>query len=194
MAKTIRLKDGSAVLIRPLTRDDIEKSIAFFRALPQEDLNYLRGDPSQRAVAERRIQEMESNECKRLVAIVDDRIVAEGTLEMSGRDWAAHVGELRLIIAREFQRKGLGMRMAHELYSLAASCRLEKVMVTLMRPQTAARNIFRKLGFREEAVLSDHVKDREGKPQDLIIMRCDLKALWKELEAFFGEPERENAT
>ncbi len=193
MTKTVRLKDGSEVVIRPLTRDDLDKSIAFFRALPQEDLNYLRGDPSQPAVAERRIQEMESNECKRLVAVVDDRIVAEGTVGMSGRDWAAHVGELRLIVAREYQRKGLGMRMAHELYSLAASCRLELVMVTMMRPQIAARSIFRKLGFREEMVLSDHVKDREGNLQDLIVMRCDLKALWNELDAFFGESKSQGS-
>jgi L-amino acid N-acyltransferase YncA len=187
MAKTVQLKDGSEVLIRPLTQDDFERSLAFFRELPREDLDYLRGDPSQREVLERRFKEMESGEYDRLVALAGDRIVAEGTLEMTGRDWTSHVGELRLIVARDFQRKGLGMLMAHELYSLAARCKLEKIMVTLMRPQTAARNIFRKLGFREEMVLPDHVRDRSGKSQDLILMRCDLKALWKELDAFFGE-------
>jgi RimJ/RimL family protein N-acetyltransferase len=187
MAKTVQLKDGSEVLIRPLTKDDFELSLAFFRELPREDLDYLRGDPSQREVLERRFKEMESGEYDRLIALAGDRIVAEGTLEMTGRDWTSHVGELRLIVARDFQRKGLGMLMAHELYSLAARCKLEKIMVTLMRPQTAARNIFRKLGFREEMVLPDHVRDRSGKTQDLILMRCDLKALWKELDAFFGE-------
>lgn len=187
LAKPILLKDGTEVMIRPLTRDDIDLSVAFFGDLPREDLNYLRGDPSRREVAERRIQEMESGECNRLVAIAGGKIIAEGTLMMSGRDWTAHVGELRLIVAREFQRKGLGMLMAHELYSLAARCKLEKIMVTMMRPQTGARSIFRKLGFREELVLPDHVKDRNGKYQDLIIMRCDLRALWQELEALFGE-------
>jgi hypothetical protein len=61
-------------------------------------------------------------------------------------------------------------------------------MVTIMRPQTAARNIFRKLGFREEMVLPDHVRDRRGRSQDLILMRCDLEAMWKELEEFYGGP------
>lgn len=182
MGKTVRLKDGTEVLIRPLQRDDIERSLAFFRALPKEDLNYLRRDPTKREIVEQRVREMESGEYDRLVAVVGDEIVAEGALEMTGRDWTSHVGELRLIVAREYQRKGLGMLMARELYSLAASCKLEQVMVTMMRPQTAARNIFRKLGFREEMVLPDHLRDRDGRPQDLILMRGDLKALWRELE------------
>jgi hypothetical protein len=60
----------------------------------------------------------------------------------------------------------------------------------MMRPQTAARSIFRKLGFREEMVLPDHVRDRDGRPQDLIVMRSDLKALWRELDAFLSGSER----
>lgn len=185
MGKTVHLKDGSEVLIRPLKRDDVERSLAFFQALPEEDLKYLRADVTQRESVERRIREMESGECDRLVAVVDDKIVADGALEMTDRAWTSHVGELRLIVAREYQRKGLGMLMAHELYTLAASCKLEQVMVTMMRPQIAARNIFRKLGFREEVVLPDHVRDRDGESQDLILMRCDLEALWRELDAFF---------
>jgi L-amino acid N-acyltransferase YncA len=177
-------------VVRQLTRDDIERSLAFFRALPKEDLKYLRRDVTRLDVVEERIAEMERGQCHRLVAVVDDKIVADGSLEMTGRAWTSHVGELRLIVAREYQRKGLGMLMAHELYLLAARCKLEQVVVTMMRPQTAARSIFRKLGFREEMVLPDHVRDRDGRSQDLILMRSDLKALWRELGAFFPESER----
>ncbi len=182
MSKTVHLKDGSEVLLRALTRDDVERSLAFFRALPEEDLKYLRGDPTKREVVEERIRETESGAYHRLVAVVGDRIVAEGALEMTGRAWTSHIGELRIIVARDYQRKGLGMVLAHELYLLAASCNLEQLMVTMMRPQVAARSIFHKLGFREEMVLPAHVRDRDGRSQDLILMRADLKALWRELE------------
>ncbi len=59
-------------------------------------------------------------------------------------------------------------------------------MVRMMRPQVAARSIFRKLGFHEETLLPDYVKDRRGHKQDLILMRCDLEALWQELEDFIA--------
>ena len=111
-------------------------------------------------------------------------IVADGTLEMSGEEWKRHVGELRLIIAPAYRLRGLGTRLARELFLLAAAARAEEILVRMMRPQKAARAIFRKLGFRQEVVLPDYVRDQEGEKQDMILMRCDLEALWQEMEDF----------
>jgi len=182
MEKTVKLKDGTQVLIRPMTRDDVDKSYAFFQALPDQDRAYLRRDVSRRDIVERRIQEMESGSVKRLVAVVKDEIVADGALELSGHGWEEHVGELRMIVARPYQRKGLGMLVASELYGLAASEKVEEIVVKMMRPQVGARNIFHKLGFREEGLLFDYAKDMGGRKQDVILMRCHLEELWKKLE------------
>jgi ribosomal protein S18 acetylase RimI-like enzyme len=137
-------------------------------------------------VVEERIREIRTRAVKRLVAVVGDRIVADGSLELSGEGWKKHVGELRLIVARPYRRKGLGILMARELYGLAASARVEEIIVKMMRPQKAARSIFRKLGFREEVLLPDYVRDLNGKKQDMILMRCDLEALWQEMEDFLA--------
>ena len=117
--KPVRLKDGREALIRPMTRDDLDSSFVFFQALPREDRAFLRYDVTKRAVVERRIRNMEAGKAKRIVAVVDDGIVADGALELEGHGWKEHVGELRLIVAREHQRNGLGMLMARELYHLA---------------------------------------------------------------------------
>ncbi len=193
MNKVVHLKDGTEVLIRPLTREDLDSSYAFFQGLPEEDRKYLRVDVDRRDVVERRIRDIDAGKVKRLVALVNDQIVADGALELAGHDWTCHVGELRLIVARPFQRKGLGMLMARELYALAASEKVEQLLVSMARPQVAARSIFRRLGFREEIVLPDHVKDRSGKSQDLILMRCDLEAMWRELETFFADSDWQRA-
>jgi hypothetical protein len=58
-----------------------------------------------------------------------------------------------------------------------------------MRPQVGAQNIFRKLGFRDESLLPDHVKDIDGVSQDLIIMTCDVKNLMKELDLLFRDSD-----
>jgi len=182
MEKHVKLKDDSQVLIRETTREDLAASLAFFESLAEEDLAYLRRDVTQHEVVEQRIREVESGTARRLVAVVDDEIVADGTLELSGEQWKKHVGELRLIIAPSYRRRGLGIRMARELFLLAASVRVEEVLVRMMRPQKAARSIFRKLGFRQEIVLPDYVRDQSGTKQDMILMRCDLEALWGEME------------
>ncbi|UCG32521.1 MAG: GNAT family N-acetyltransferase [Phycisphaerales bacterium] len=185
MDKTVSLKDGTELRIRFVTRDDLDRLLAFFRALPEEDRQYLRGDSTKREVVERRIQDMEAGRVIRLAALDGDQIVAEGALELAGHEWTAHVGELRLIVARAYQRRGLGTLMARELYDQAAKHKVEQIVTAMMRPQVGARNIALKLGFREEIIVPQHVKDRAGRIQDLILMRCDLEALWREIETAF---------
>ena len=186
MEKRVQLKDGTEVVIRPMQVDDLDRSFEFFQALPEEDRIFLRVDVSQREQVEARIRAMKSGSVKRIVAIADDKIVADGALELTGQGWKEHVGELRLIVARSFQRKGLGMLMARELYGLAAAARVEEIVVRLMRPQYAAHSIFARLGFRQQVLLPEYVKDRLGKKQDMILMRCDLEALWQELEDYLA--------
>lgn len=182
MQKTVKLKDQTEVLIREMTREDLDGSHAFFANLPEEDRTYLRRDVTNREVVERRISEIESGNVMRLVAVVDGQIVADGSLETSAEEWKKHVGELRLIVGKSRRRTGLGALMARELYLLAASAKMEEIIVKMMRPQKAARRIFRRLGFHKEASLHDYVQDQAGSKQDLILMRCDLEALWQEME------------
>jgi L-amino acid N-acyltransferase YncA len=176
------LKDGTTIVIRPMTEDDVDKSWAFFKKLPQEDRAYLRVDVTKRDVVEQRIRDMQSGVVKRIVAVVGDEIVADGALELAGAGWKRHVAELRLIVARPYQRKGVGMLMARELYNLASAANVEDVVVEMMAPQTSARRIFHTLGFKEEAVFPRFVKDITGRRQDLVVMRSELGALWHELE------------
>src|SRR3990172_13223029 len=153
MGKAVRLKDGTEVVIRPINRDDVARSLAFFRGLPPEDREYLRTDVTRQDLVEKRIRMTEAGSILRLVAVMGGQIVADGALELSSDEWTSHIGELRLIVGHDFQRKGLGMLMARELYLLATSRKVEKVVVTMARPQIGAQRIFRRLGFREEATL-----------------------------------------
>jgi ribosomal protein S18 acetylase RimI-like enzyme len=185
--KHVTLKDGSEVVIRPMRQDDLERSIAFFAALPREDRAFLRVDVTKRHLVEERMFDIETGSVKRIVAILGDEIIADGALELAGHGWKEHAAELRLIVARNHQRKGLGMLMARELYAEANAEHVEEIVVKMMRPQNAAHSIFKRLGFRNQMVLPEYVKDREGKLQDMILGRCNLKVLWNELEDYFAE-------
>jgi ribosomal protein S18 acetylase RimI-like enzyme len=130
---------------------------------------------------ERTIQALESEGIVRLVAVTGDQIVADGSLELEAQGWKEHIAEIRLVVARQFQRKGLGKLMARELYLLAASKRVEEIIVKIMGPQAGVQKVFKRLGFHREAVLHDYVKDISGAKQDLIVMRCNLEELWQKL-------------
>jgi L-amino acid N-acyltransferase YncA len=181
MKKQITLKDGSEVLIRDLRVDDLDQSHAFFRELPEEDRAYLRTDVTRREVVERRIYSIDSGEIIRLIAEIDGQIVADGSLEQEGKGWKEHIAELRLIVARPYQKMGLGKLMARELYLLAAGKKVEEIIVKIMEPQVHALTIFKRLGFQQDAIFHDYVKDINGAKHDLIVMRCDLDELWNKI-------------
>jgi GNAT superfamily N-acetyltransferase len=166
-------------------KEDADRSFAFFQSLPEDDRRFLRYDVTERANIDRRIKEIGFGHVHRIVAVVGDEIVADGALELSGGDWTKHVGEFRLIVARGYQRKGLGMLMARELYTLATSHKVEEIIVRMAAPQSGARKIFTRLGFREHTVIPGIIKDRTGAKQDMVVMRCNLDAMWTELENFF---------
>ena len=185
MEKIEILKDSTKVAIRNLTIDDLDKLMKFYRSLPQEDRKYLRVDVTNRNIVKQRIKSAELGNIVRIIAVHGDDIVADGALEIAAEQWRKHQGELRIIVAKKFQHKGLGMIMMRELYFLAVQKKVEKIIVKMMRPQIAARTICRKLGFREELLIPDYVLDLTGKTQDLVIMTCEIKDFWKELDHFY---------
>jgi len=189
MKKKLKLKDGTKVSIKPLRMEDLDKSVAFFRALPEQDRAYLRVDVTKRAIVKKRIASIKPDKIVRLVAIVDQTIIADGSLEFDSDTWKKHVAELRLVVAHPFQRQGLGMLMARELFSIALSKKVEEIVVKFMKPQMGARRIMERLGFHQDAVLHDYVQDIKGVRHDLIIMRCDINSLWQRLEDFMFESD-----
>ena len=186
MNKIETLKDGKKVVIRSLTSKDLDKLMAFYRSLPLEDRKYLRVDVTDRKVVAERIKSTEHDKVFRIIALYKDKVVADGALELSGEEWRRHQGELRVIAAQAYRRRGLGLIMMRELYFLAAAKNVEKLVAKMMRPQKSARAICLRLGFREELLLPDYVKDLSGKPQDLVIMTCDLDDMWSEVDEFYG--------
>lgn len=187
--KTVTLKDGRKVAIRPLHFKDLNRLMKFYRALPPEDRRYLRVDVTKREIVAERIKFAERGNVYRLIALDRDRVVAEGALELSGEEWRRHQAEIRVIVARSFRRRGLATAMIRELYFLAAEKNVETIVAKMMRPQKAAQKIFHQLGFREEALLPDYVKDLAGKTQDLLIMVCNLKDIWKEVEQLYSDSD-----
>lgn len=189
MDKIETLKDGTKVSIRNLTLNDLDNLMKFYCALPEEDCKYLRVDVTDRKLVEQRIKLIESGNVLRIIALHEDEIIADGALELFADEWRKHQGELRVIVARTFQHKGLGMIMMRELYFLAVQKKVEMLIVRMMRPQTAARNICRRLGFREELLIPDYLHDLTGATQDMIVMTCDMKEFWKELEHFYMDSD-----
>ena len=189
MEKIEKLKDGTEVTIRRLKMEDLDLMMEFYLALPLEDRKYLKFDVTDRKAVTRRLRRTETGDDIRVVAVHGGLIIASGVIELSGEAWSKHQGEIRLIVARPFQQRGLGAIMIRELYFVAVQNNIETIVAKMMRPQVGAQKIFRRLGFRDDSLMPDFVKDIKGESQDLIVMTCDVKQLWKQLDRLFSESD-----
>lgn len=189
MRKHVVVKDDLKLTVRELAIDDIKKVMDFYVSLPVSDRKYLRIDVTNRKVVKKRIMDAVNQKDIRIAALHGNKIIATGALEFSKDDWRKNLGEMRLIVAKEYQRKGVGSMMARELYDQAVKNGVKQMVVKMMKPQKNARNMVKKIGFREENVLPGYVMDQAGRPQDLMIMTCDMKDFWKELEHVYHESD-----
>ncbi|MCR9196370.1 MAG: GNAT family N-acetyltransferase, partial [Hyphomonas sp.] len=85
-----------------------------------------------------------------------------------------HVGEIRVLISAVARGNGLGRIMIQETFARAVAQGVEKIIAQMTLDQSAARAVFQELGFQQEALLRDHVRDRNGEDHDIVIMSCDV--------------------
>jgi RimJ/RimL family protein N-acetyltransferase len=163
------LRDGRTVLIRPLDEGDYAALFTFGAALPQDDLLYLENDFQNPDIIRRLVNAAAAENWRQVVALADGALVGYSAVRrLSG--WSSHVADIHLTVGDGWRRSGLGTAMAQAIFDAARDLGVSKVIVEMMERQSAGREIFERLGFRVEGTLSQHVRDRHGQPQNLLIL------------------------
>ena len=181
--KNIKLKNGEEVMLRPMEKGDGESLFEFFKKLPEADRRFLRDDVTQRETIQRWISNIDYKQVLPILAFTKEgEIVGDGTLHMSLYGWSRHVGELRIVVAAQYQRQGLGRMLAKELIQNAVNYGLDKVVAHVMDNQKGALNAFTNIGFIPEATLRKHVTDVNGLKRDLVILSNHVESLWHQME------------
>ncbi len=168
------LKDGSRVILRPLVKEDRDKLLDFFRRLEEKEISFLRNDVRDPAVIDHWVDNIDYSRVFPLVAEAEGRIVGDATLHMRKVGWKRHLGNVRVVVARDYQNRGLGTLLINEIVELAGELGLEKLLAEIHLQATKALTAFKKAGFSVKAVFEDLVKDPAGKSSDLVVMVCDI--------------------
>jgi L-amino acid N-acyltransferase YncA len=175
---------GGDVEFRLLTPDDGAAVLAFAQKLSAHDLLFLRRDISQPKVVD---AWMEATRLGRIVTVLATRagaVLGCATIVRDPLSWSRHVGELRVILEPASRGHGLGGRLTHEAFALAIELGVDKLMAQMTVDQRGAIGVFEGLGFRAEALLHDHVKDRDGKTHDIVILSHDVAKFASQMAAY----------
>ena len=166
--------EGEDVQLRTMKATDQQAVLAFARSLPTHDLLFLRRDITQPKVVAAWAKEVAQGAIASVLALRDGAVVGCLALVRDEFSWSAHVGDVRVAVTPEMRGKGLGRLLAQETLMLARGLSLRKLTAQMTVDQHGAISVFESLGFRNEALLRDHVVDRDGREHDIAILSRDL--------------------
>jgi RimJ/RimL family protein N-acetyltransferase len=178
------LTDAGEIEFRLMSHADEAAVLDFAQKLPVHDLLFLPRDISEPKVLAAWIKEIERGAITSLLVVKEGRVVGCGTLVRDPLSWSPHVGEIRNVVAPEVRGQGVGRALSQEVFALALGAGLEKLVVQMTVDQTGAIAIFEGLGFKAEALLRDHVKDKVGKKHDIVVLGHNVAQVRAQMEAY----------
>jgi RimJ/RimL family protein N-acetyltransferase len=169
------LKDGTKILLRPMVTEDQDALYEFFKGVSEEEARYLRDDVKSRLLIESWAKNLDYSRTLPILAIKDDIIVADATINRRRSGWKWHLGTVRIFVHKDYRNRGLGELMVDELTRIAYRLGIEKLVLEIPDTNTAVINTFAKVGFHRAAVIPNMAKDRQNMPVDLAVMMKDIK-------------------
>ena len=176
--------EAGEIEFRLMSPADEAAVLAFAQKLPVHDLLFLPRDISEPKVLAAWIKEIERGAITSLLAWKAGTVVGCGTLVRDPLSWSPHVGEIRSVVSSDVRGQGVGRALSQETFALALGSGLERLVVQMTVDQTGAIAIFEGLGFKAEALLREHVKDKAGKSHDIVVLGHDVAQVRAQLEAY----------
>lgn len=177
--------NGTPVQLDVIRAGDDAALLAFAEALPAHDLLFTYRDISQPRVIKAWIREsVDRQRLPTVLARVDGKVVGCTSLIHDDFSWSPHVGELRVVVGADARGLGLGRQLIQESFAQALALGLEKLVAQMTTDQRASIAMFESMGFRAEALLAGHVRDRDGKKHDIVMLSHDVNEVASRLSAY----------
>ncbi len=167
--KLVTLKDGARVLFRVLAPPDKEALVALFQSVAADDLRYIRSDVRDKALVAGWALDPDYDRVLPIIALVQERIVGEATLHFKSGPHA-HAAELRIFLASDFRRRGLGLQMLGMMFELARWRDIHLLEAQIVADQSRVIKAFKKLGFEQQGLLEDYFSTPDLEPRDVAVL------------------------
>jgi RimJ/RimL family protein N-acetyltransferase len=171
----VTLKDGAYVLLRPMNSDDEKPLTEFYSAVSEDDMRYFRHYVKDSNIIHSWCENLDYSKVLPILALVKDHVVGSGSLHFCEGP-KRHIGEVRLFLAKDFRKRGLGMKMIRALIDLARKHGLSILLAEVIAEQTKVVKAFETLGFKPQATLDDYFLFPDGESRDVVLMTMSLRA------------------
>ncbi|MFO1475381.1 MAG: bifunctional acetate--CoA ligase family protein/GNAT family N-acetyltransferase [Verrucomicrobiota bacterium] len=150
-----KLKDGTAVTIRPIMPEDEPLLVKFHETLSEESVyqRYFNQIKLDQRIAHERLTRICFNDYDREIALVVERKVSKGKTEILGvgRLSKAHgrnEAEFAILVSDQWQKKGLGTELLRRLVDVGRSEKLGRITAVILADNQGMQKVSAKVGFK----------------------------------------------
>ena len=150
-----KLKDGTAVTIRPIRPEDEPAMVKFHEGLSEESVyqRYFSSLKLTQRIAHERLTRICFNDYDREIALVVERKNEKGENQILGVGRLSKLrgmneGEFALIVSDKWQRQGLGTELLKRLIEIARTEKLERLTAIILADNQAMQHVSKKAGCK----------------------------------------------
>jgi GNAT superfamily N-acetyltransferase len=165
---------GTPINLNTFQPGDMEAVEAFAQTVPVHDLLFLGRDIQHPKVIRAWAMSIVEGDIVSLIARLGAKVVGTSAIVRDRLSWSPHCAEIRLLVSEDMRGLGLGRTLLQHSFAMAIDNGAEKLFARMTPDQKGAIAMFEEMGFRSEALLRDHVRDRNGDVHDLAIYSLNV--------------------
>lgn len=181
LPRTIELSGGLVGTLRWMERADEAAFREFHSVIPEEEQLFIKSRIRDGSLFHEWMDTADTSEHLALLAFVDGRLVAMGSLHQRMGGWKRHIGKVYFLTHPDYRGLGLLDALLAELVIVAKHFGLTKLESELNGERTVAIESLAAMGFTELARLPDYVRDMKAQPHDYVLMGRDLVPAYENL-------------
>lgn len=172
---SLKLRDGTAVIVRPLNKRDEARLHNFFLAVPEEERLFIKQPIFERKMFRDWCRHIDFESNLPLLMLHGNKIIGEATLHQRSGGWKRHIGLLGVLTHPGYRGRDVAKILVEEQVQIARTLGLRKLEAELNGERKVAIYALEQLGFTRLMCLEDYVLDMKAVSHDLIVMGMNLK-------------------
>jgi GNAT superfamily N-acetyltransferase len=171
----VRLRDGTACVVRPMGRRDEARCHRFFLAVPELERLFIKQPIRDRSLIREWTRHLDYEHNLPLLMLHGTKVIGEATLHQRLGGWKRHIGLITVLTHPEYRGRDVARILVEEIVGIARHLGLRQVEAELNGERKVAIRALEQIGFRTLMRLPDYVWDMEGGAHDYVLMGMELR-------------------
>lgn len=172
--EVVTLKDGTYVSLRPMIPEDYDRLLEVYSSIGKDELRYFRHDVQNPETIREWCDHPDYNKVIPLLALVKDRVIGSASLHFF-QGPKRHLAEVRIFLAKEYRKRGLGTKMLRALIEMARRQGVHTLIAEVLAEMNKVVRAFELVGFVSRCTLEDHFMFPDGDMTDVVFMTMSLQ-------------------